>query len=246
MTSDERGLIPARERRAQGNVRRTWMFLGGVLVALAAGACNESLSVPPAAKVASIAVLAGDGQAGIVGTTALNALSVFVKDQRGMPMAGAEVSFWTNNGGRFSAPTVPSDSTGAATVLYTFGDVAGPTKVFAAVSGVADTLTFTLQANPGAPNALRELVASADTAAVGTPLPTPLTVRLVDIFGNAIVGATVTWSANGGAVLSSPTSITDANGQAQVQVTLPPNAGVESVIAHVDGVLDAVFTVIAQ
>ncbi len=246
MTWDERGLIPARGRRAQGTAARTWMILGGALLTLTAAACSDSISVPPAQKATTILVASGSGQAGIVGTTLANGLTVFVKDENGLPMVGALVNFSSNNGGTFSQLQVPSDSGGNATVLYTFGDSAGPTRVFASVAGVADTLVFQLQANPGEPVALDPLVAPTDTAAAGSTLPAPLMVKLVDIFGNPIVGATVTWSADGGATLSSPTSVTDANGEAQVTVTLPPNAGMDSVTAHVDNVPDTIFTLIAQ
>src|SRR5690242_16262860 len=72
------------------------------------------------------------------------------------------------------------------------------------------------------------------TGTVGSPLATPLSVKVVDENGNAIAGATVTWSvATGGGTLASSTSTTDAGGIATMTWTLPNTPGSYSVVASI-------------
>lgn len=71
-------------------------------------------------------------------------------------------------------------------------------------------------------------------AAPGAPLPSTLTVRLIDASGRPIAGAPVTWVASGG-TLSDMTVITDADGNAAVRYTLGDAPGAYAVRATASG-----------
>ncbi|HYV99389.1 MAG TPA: Ig-like domain-containing protein [Gemmatimonadaceae bacterium] len=225
----------------------------GVVVALftaaAVAACkNDVVSVPAAQKVGKISLLSGNLQTGRVADAAPNQLSVEVHDTRGVPMAGVEITF-APSGGSVSGlgdNLAVSDSEGVASVTFTYGLTEGDYTIKATAAGAADTVVFSEHANPGPAMAVEELTGAGQSAAAGSVLSTPLTVEIVDLFGNPIAGATVTWSVTGGGTLSSPTSITDENGKASVTLTLGATTGDETVTAHVDNVPDAVFVETAK
>jgi len=95
-----------------------------------------------------------------------------------------------------------------------------------------------------------QLVISAptngQTAPVGTALPLPLSVRVLDPAGNPVAGATVSWAVigNGGAV-SAATSESDVYGDASVVWTMPALTGVYSVQASLRSGATADFTATA-
>jgi hypothetical protein len=71
-----------------------------------------------------------------------------------------------------------------------------------------------------------------------------MVVTVTDQSGNPVSGATVTFTANGGATLTTPTATTGAGGTATDSITLVGNtAGVDTVTASVSGVATpATFT----
>jgi uncharacterized protein with beta-barrel porin domain len=75
------------------------------------------------------------------------------------------------------------------------------------------------------------------------PLPAPLVVRLADSNGNPAPGVTVNWSLTSGTgTLSVPSSVTNALGQASVNLTLGPDPGPRTVSAS-SGTLSVTFIV---
>jgi adhesin/invasin len=91
------------------------------------------------------------------------------------------------------------------------------------------------------------LSGSAQFAPISTSLPAPLIVRVTDQYGASFPGATVTFTATGGATVGTASAVTDVNGQAQTTVMFSTQAGVDSVIAAVAGVTTpAVFIENAQ
>jgi len=86
---------------------------------------------------------------------------------------------------------------------------------------------------PAAPTSLSAVPGSdGQTAVVGTALPTPIAVLVMDQFGNAMSNVTVAWTVIGnGGTVSSATSVSGSNGQATVVWTLGPTAGVDSLRA---------------
>lgn len=64
------------------------------------------------------------------------------------------------------------------------------------------------------------------TGPPGTLLPVSLRVALADAAGNPVIGARVTFQASSGAQVTSSSAISDANGQAETFVRLPPAQGI--------------------
>src|SRR5262245_40421911 len=115
-----------------------------------AAACSDS-SAPEALRATSIAVDAGNAQSVRVANTAGTPLSVLVKDQHGQPMKAVTVTFTSSSNGSFDSPSVFTDSTGVAAVMYTVGTKEGTDSIFARVDGVTDAAVFTVTAKPGPP-----------------------------------------------------------------------------------------------
>jgi len=82
------------------------------------------------------------------------------------------------------------------------------------------------------------------SAPVGTALPAPLVVQVADGFGNPISGVTITWTAKNGGTVSDASTVTGADGRAQVTRTLGPSAGTETTEAAATGLAGSpvVFT----
>jgi adhesin/invasin len=69
---------------------------------------------------------------------------------------------------------------------------------------------------------------------VGQPLPQPIVVHVSDQNGASLANAPVRWTVLfGGGSVSSPTSLTDANGDASVTWTMGPTVGVDSLQASI-------------
>jgi len=131
----------------------------------------------------------------------------------GIAIANAAVKFTVAAGhGLLSVDSTATDTLGVATVLWTLGDTATEVNSLAIVSGDGiDTLRVLAVA--GSPSYLVPLGATMSDVATGTPVS--VQVRATDRPGNPVGGATVFWVATGGS-LSSPSSVTDANGVARV------------------------------
>lgn len=76
---------------------------------------------------------------------------------------------------------------------------------------------------------------------VGTRLPLPLTIKVIDAQGRNVSDATVVWSAASGS-LSAPTSRTNFFGVASIEWTLGPLAGAQTATATVTGIPPVTFT----
>ena len=69
---------------------------------------------------------------------------------------------------------------------------------------------------------------------VGQPLPQPIVVHVSDQNGASLANAVVSWTVLfGGGSVSSPTSLTDVNGDASVTWTMGPTVGVDSLQASI-------------
>jgi alpha-tubulin suppressor-like RCC1 family protein/uncharacterized protein YjdB len=96
---------------------------------------------------------------------------------------------------------------------------------------------------PSAPAKVTAASGNEQTATVGTKLSSPLVVKVTDASGKAVSGTTVTWGVTeGGGSLSSSSSTTDAQGQAQVEWTLGTQAGRNAATASVGSLPVVTFT----
>jgi hypothetical protein len=81
------------------------------------------------------------------------------------------------------------------------------------------------------------------TTTVGTALPAPLAIALVDQYGSPIADATVTWAITaGGGALSAVSTQTDESGRASVVYTAGDTPGTAKITATVAGFGTLTFT----
>jgi hypothetical protein len=192
----------------------------------------------------AIDVVSGNGQTDTV-RRSLAPLVVRVADQFGNAISGIMASWArTNGGGSLGGTSSTTGDDGRATMTYTLGSTAGSESVTTSVSGVATHATFTFQAIAAAPSTIAVVSGNAQTARVGTALAAPLVVRVADDVGAPVSGATVSWTAANGNVIS--TSTTDANGQSSVILTLGSHTGSASATALIANGKRVTFIATAQ
>lgn len=193
-----------------------------------------------AGPAAAIAADAGGGQTAAVGAAFVTALTALVTDGYGNPVNGVTVSFSSPAAGASAAlggATAITNAAGRASVTATANGVAGSYAVTASTAGVAAPASFMLGNLPGSPAAVAMVSGDAQSVAVGAPFA-PLVVVARDSFGNAVPGATVTFTPPGSgasAVLGSTSAVAGANGQASTSATANTVAGSFSVVASVGG-----------
>jgi Bacterial Ig-like domain (group 1)/IPT/TIG domain len=211
-----------------------------IIAPLSVTTCKSSTTEPPPAPnptPTTLAKVAGDNQAGVVGSMLPTTLTVQVNDQNGNPMSAVNVTFAAAQGS-VSAATVNTDANGQASVSWTLGITAGQQQVAARVTSVASiTTTFTATAGAAAADAVSGTAGDGQTGLVSTALTSPLEVTVTDQYGNGIASVDVTFAVTGGGGSVNPTSAqTDAAGKAQSQWTLGPNPGANTAEATVAGV----------
>ena len=197
-----------------------------------AGACSKD-STSPTPTASAVAITAGAAQTATVGTALAAPVVVKVTDQSGNALAGVAVTFTPSApSGTVSAGQVTTDATGLAQVNWTLGTVAGADSMFVAV-GLLSPLTVVATAIPDAPATIAIVAGNDQSALAGTALGTALSVKVTDRYGNAVPNAVVQWSDDAGGVLTTTTTVTDANGIAQDGYTLGPTAGTDDVTATI-------------
>ena len=116
--------------------------LRGAFAAMAIGAlsflsaCKSDVAAPKPSSAAKLAVLSGDGQSGLVGTTLQTPLEVQVTSKDGSPLANVLVTFAVTLGeGTLSPTSARTDATGKAHTVLTLKANVGRVEVTATVSG---------------------------------------------------------------------------------------------------------------
>ncbi|MDF1523444.1 MAG: invasin domain 3-containing protein [Trueperaceae bacterium] len=195
---DAGGLVTA---RAVGTARIT---ATSVATPSVSGSIAVSVVDPPPeppGALASLTVVAGDGQTSVVGEAVPVRPAVRVRDADGRPVPGVAVRFTATAGGGSVTPSTPvaSDADGVATLVsWNLGLTPGANALRARVDGSTPPIevTFTATAVVGPPFADASTLTAdplqlpADGAATSA-----LTVRLRDRYRNdvGIGGATVTF-----------------------------------------------------
>jgi len=216
-----------RERRRT----RARSSLAVCIAVLGLAACHDSTTSP--ATATTLTVLSGGSQTGTVGAVLAAPVVLQVKDQNGSAMAGVAVSLTVGTAsGTVSATQLTTDANGQVTVNWTLGTVAG-TDTLVAQIGSLPVLDVLATATPGAPASLVVVSGDNQTATAGTALPTAMTVKVVDQYGNAVPNATVTFSDDANGTLAATTVNTDASGMASDTITLGANTGTDDVTATI-------------
>ena len=134
---------------------------------------------------ASIALVSGGGQTGMVGTPLTTPGVIQVNAADGLGVPGVAVSFVSPRGGHVGSPAAVTDANGRASTSLTLGTVAGPQVFGASVGELRAILPET--ALPGGPSAIDIVSGNGQTDTVRKSLM-PLVVRVADQFGNPISG----------------------------------------------------------
>jgi hypothetical protein len=206
--------------------------IAGCLTLLAITACSSD-STSPTPVASTIAIASGGAQNATVGTAAASPVVAKVTDQSGNPIAGIIVTFTPSaTSGSVSSSQATTDSTGSASVTWTLGTVAGADSMSVTAGSLTPT-TVVATATPDVPAALMIVAGNDQTATVDSTLSTTLQVKVADKYGNVIPNTIVNWSDDAGGMFSTSSTLTDANGIAQVQYTLGPTPGAEDVVASV-------------
>lgn len=191
------------------------------------------------AGVGALAAGSGAGTSAVVGQAFAAPLCVEVRDTEGAPLAGAPVHLEVPGAGPSATLTAElvSDEHGVACTSVVANHVAGAFTI-AASSGAVDVPALTTLTNrPGAPasSALVRGAVPAQTTTVGRAFPHPLSLRVLDEYGNPVPGVAVTFAAHdadgGGyhAALSSGLATTDDDGVAEVNASAGHVAGWERI-----------------
>lgn len=205
------------------------------------------LNVPPpmafqvtAVVPGSINVVSGSGQSASSGQALTGTLNATVFAQGGGTLAGQSVTWSANpsSAATLANATTTSDINGNVTNSLVFSNNASGTITVTAVltSNPNIKATFTETAVPVVTaGALSKVSGNSQTALVGTTFSAPLIVQLTANNGTLVANYPVTFSATGGAILSTTQTNTGSNGQALVTVTAPSAAGAFTVTASAAG-----------
>src|SRR5438128_10247475 len=184
---------------------------------------------------ATMAKSSGDNLTGQVATRLQTPHVVLVSDANGNPVTGVTVT-WTAaaGGGAVDPATSTTDANGHAQTFRTLGLLIGTqtTSAAATIGGTATAVTFTVTATAAGASQMSAAGGDGQTGSVGTTLPTPLSVRVADLFGNPVAAVTVSWTpASGSGSVNPTTSTTNASGIASTAWTLGTQAGTQTIQA---------------
>jgi Bacterial Ig-like domain (group 1)/Leishmanolysin len=157
--------------------------LGGV------GAVSFS-AIARAGDPASVDVVAGQAQTGVVATILPSDLVIVVRDAHANPVAGVSVDFSAGDDGDLTIVSGITDGSGRATARWTLGTKAGIQSATAAIGGGAST-TFDATALAGEPATVGIVEGDGQAAVVGTPVEVPPAVVVRDTWGNAVSGVDI-------------------------------------------------------
>lgn len=221
--------------------------LAFLLAAVAVVACNndrtDSTPVTPGNPGTSpsglnIAFDSGTVDADTLPVHSAVVLKLHVK-QNGVGVPNVNVGWSITNGkGTVSSASTGTDASGAASVTWTLGDTVGINTVVAAITGASATLNKFGTA--GASAAIRKVTPDSSVIVAGASLP--ITARVVDQYGNAVKGETVSWTTSAG-TLSATSTVSASSGNASTNLTTSAK-GTYTVTATVIGKGSVAFKIV--
>jgi adhesin/invasin len=159
--------------------------------------------------------------------------------QSGTASAGATVTWTVQAGhGTVSSPTSLTDINGIASVSWTLGDSIG-LNTLAAVSGDG-SISMHAVGTAGIANGVTRV--SPDSVSVVAGGTVSIIARAIDVRGNPVSGATLTFAASAGS-LSVTTTTTSSSGNGETAFTTPTTPGAYTVTATLPGQASVIFHV---
>ena len=224
-----------------------------LLILLGAVACEENTTeivVEPDDPIAEqLLTVSGQDLVGVVGTRSSEPIVVRVVSDTEIPIEGVRVLFSITSGeATVEDEVVTTDANGVSLTFVSFGETAGDVEVTATAPNLMGSpATFNLQAVAAA--AARVLTVSGDeqTGTVGTALEESIVVRVVDAFGNSVVGQTVGFAVTfGNGSVGAQQVDTAEDGSASTTWTLGTTAGLQGLQVTVEGLSSAFFQAVAM
>ena len=221
---------------------------GAVVISASCAACTVGqkrlFRLTIATPSTTLQKISGDGQTGIVGSTAAASLVVQLGTAGSSSLSGQPIGWVVTSGqATLSAASSLTDANGQATIAFTYGSSPGPITIQAS----APNTQVTFNESSFAPNTTA-LSGNNQTSAAGSTLQ-PFIIQLAAPGGSAGAGLgqiTVNWSViQGGGVLAAATTLTDASGKSSNTLTLGPNAGINIVQATITGIGTITFAATA-
>jgi leishmanolysin len=195
--------------------------------ALALGCGTE----PP--RLASLGIISGNGQTGIVGHSLPVPLEVEAKDEDGNPLDGLGLRFEvTAGGGRVKPVEVTTDRQGHAAAELILGNAPGPQEV--TVSGGREIVVRFMATATGAPTSVRLFAGNSQSVRAGLAVATRPAVLVQDAAGRAVPGVPVSFSVTqGNGSVAGASAITGVDGVAAVGQWRLGATGVNTLSAEV-------------
>lgn len=216
-------------------------------------ACPDSDDVVdpgPNTTPANAVIVSGNDQTGTVNAQLADPLVVRIRNSANQALQGVVVA-WTATvgGGTLANATSTTNSAGEASNTYTLGPDPVTNSVTAAVqANPSINATFTATAIDPTPAGIEIVSGNDQTGATNSELAEPLVVRVQNAASQNLSGILVAWSvAQGGGSLGSPTSTTDAEGEASNTYTLGPDEEENTIVAAIESNpgINATFTATA-
>ncbi len=172
----------------------------------------------------------GDNQSGGPGSLTPLALRGRVTDTFGNRLAGIAIRVEVISGdANIESLSSTTNTDGDFSFLVRFGSTPGEVKIRTSAGNAVTTWTVVNNVTIG--NFVK-VSGDNQSAVIGRPFSTPLSVQLFDAQGRAIAGANVTFAIQSGqATLSATSAVTNSQGVATVNATAGTNPGVVSVSA---------------
>lgn len=206
---------------------------GTAQVSATAGTVSFAVTVTVAQVPTVIVKVSGDAQTATVGTSVANPVTVRVSDALANAIAGVQLTFTALGGGSVGSPTVVTGANGQASTGWTLGNTSGngqSVQASVATVGVSPVF-FAATAAAGTATALTAVTVGTLRGQVNRAIPTAVTVKATDQFGNPAPGVTVTFAVtSGGGSVVTPVP-TGGDGTAQTTWTLGPTAGSQTMQA---------------
>jgi Tol biopolymer transport system component len=160
-------------------------------------ACGDSRDPVSPIVPAQLVALTSTDIVAAAGSVVAPAPMARVVDSRGAPVANVPVTFELAAGeGSVRAPAVTSDGDGVVRAgTWTLGTSVGSSVLRARLSATPSiAVDFMATTHAGSPASIVRLSGDAQLGLVGEPLTQPLSVKVVDGFGNSVSGAAVTFT----------------------------------------------------
>lgn len=206
------------------------------VLAIALAACSEDdgpTGVQPSSTPATMVILSGDAQTGIVARALENPLVTRVTDARGRPVRNASVWFEVTSGGGaiVGRVSVLTDSLGLASTRWQLGtstavDHTARARVRARAGGDNEfEATFHATALPESPSSVAFVTSVADPIEPAASFTRTAVARAYDFFGNPVPGAVVQWAAPMAGTFDADRTVTGPDGSTENQWTVRAISG---------------------